>query len=166
MHCIPERSLATSPPPRLAHDPWLSSGSHSPSASPSGEHLRNHDLFAPADAHSPSLGAYFASRPVPMMSAPRGREMWNIYAVPAAISIGLLLAETAYLAAVLPETRGWQRSSEEKPSTEGQSGSSVKTSESIETRLARLSAIGQTHGLFLLFFSGVSRPHSGYGRDR
>ena len=81
-------------------------------------------------------------------------DSWNVYALPAAISLALLAAETLYLAFGLPETPGW------KAKTEGNQASldeaKVQPKEPATRRLARLRSLGRLHGLFLLFFSGVS----------
>ena len=81
-------------------------------------------------------------------------DSWNVYALPAAISLALLAVETVYLAAGLPETRGW------KAETKGNQASideaKVQPKEPATRRLARLRSLGRLHGLFLLFFSGVS----------
>ncbi len=102
----------------------------------------------------PSLGAYFASRPLPLTSTV-DEDKWNVYAAPAAIALVLLVAETVFLTFRLPETIGWQK--------EDHSGDDIVKKEAkpamretADKRIARLSAIGQLHGLFLLFFSGVS----------
>jgi hypothetical protein len=77
-------------------------------------------------------------------------DRWNVYALPAAISFGLLLVETIYLAARLPETKAWTKTEPEQ-----KEGSPVVVKESVESRLGRLRTAGTLHGLFLLFFSGV-----------
>jgi hypothetical protein len=112
--------------------------------------------------HSPSLGAYFASRPLPLASSTQSSS-YNLYALPAAISLVLLLAETAYLAYKLPETKGWKKVVEEGvPDGADSLGRKTpvaqvdKKVESRERRSERLKAVSKLHGLFLLFFSGVS----------
>ncbi|KAK8861595.1 hypothetical protein IAR55_002418 [Kwoniella newhampshirensis] len=101
----------------------------------------------------PSLGAYFASRPVPL---PSSEDRLNIYALPATISLVLLFIETTFLAFRLPETRGYVKK-EEAPDGTAMSGESEdRTSkQSVEDRLHKLAGIGRLHGLFLLFFSGA-----------
>ncbi|KAL7419582.1 hypothetical protein Q5752_005494 [Cryptotrichosporon argae] len=89
----------------------------------------------------PSLGAYFASRSPPALAG------YNIYAVPALITLVLLILETVYLAAKLPETR-WTPKAKD-------AAEKKRAAESAETRLRRLRALGRIHGLFLLFFSGA-----------
>lgn len=108
----------------------------------------------------PSLGAYFASRPLPLTSTSVEDESWNVYALPAAISLVLLLVETGYLAVSLPETRWWKSGAmdtgvQDASRPSAQDGA-VQPREPAEKRLARLRAAGRLHGLFLLFFSGAS----------
>ncbi|KAJ9122792.1 hypothetical protein QFC24_004223 [Naganishia onofrii] len=104
---------------------------------------------------SPSLGAYFASQPLPLASKTATNTRWNVYAFPAAISVGLLLLETVYLAIKLPETKDYKKSQqlEEKPTMGVNEG---KVKESVEVRRQRLKKLGRLHGFFLLFFSGVA----------
>ena len=104
----------------------------------------------------PSLGAYFASRPLPLASTDSGS--WNVFALPAAISLGLLVLETVFLAVRLPETRSWK--GRPTASKEDRSGSEHHA-EPINERLKRLNIIGWVHGIFLLFFSGVSPDRTG-----
>lgn len=110
----------------------------------------------------PSLGAYFASRPLPLASTSATEETWNVYALPAAISLVLLLIETGYLAVSLPETRWWKggaaSSAQDTVNTSSQD-KAVQPRESADKRLARLRAAGRLHGVFLLFFSGASHAH-------
>lgn len=96
--------------------------------------------------NSPSLGAYFASRPLPLKAT---RDSWNVFALPAAISLALLTFETLYLFFTLPETRHL------KSTVPPPTATSVIKPDSPETRLRRLRRISTAHGLFLLFFSGV-----------
>lgn len=105
-------------------------------------------LTFPADG-SPSIGAYFASRSLPNAAS----DTWNVFALPAAISLGLLVIETLYLAVKLPETKGWQ----EKQVQETVAAKPVV--DNVGARLRKLRAMGRLHGLFLLFFSGVSLPN-------
>ena len=81
---------------------------------------------------------------------------WNIYALPAAISLVLLVVETLFLARRLPETRSWKAAtntdSNRKPS---EKPVQVDGTETADERLKRLGTIGWIHGIFLLFFSGV-----------
>jgi hypothetical protein len=92
-----------------------------------------------------------------MPLATAGNEAsWNVYALPAGITLVLLLVETLYLAGKLPETKDWQKRSSAEHKASGSSVETVETVETFEGRLARLRAAGKLHGLFLLFFSGVS----------
>jgi hypothetical protein len=68
----------------------------------------------------------------------------------------LLLVETLYLAGRLPETKDWQKSSPAEHKASGSTGEIAETLETVDSRLARLRVAGTLHGLFLLFFSGVS----------
>jgi hypothetical protein len=118
---------------------------------------------------SPSIGAYFASRSLPTTASPNSPDkssqpVLNVYAFPALVSLVLLCIETIYLYISLPETRGYksriglkdlpQASPGEEQKKEEKEGG-VKR-ESVEVRKERLRKLGRLHGLFLLFFSGVS----------
>lgn len=83
-----------------------------------------------------------------MTSSP---DKLNIYAVPAATTLALLLVETTYLSVALPETRQWSKGTSSGSSDAGKTGP-----DSIDQRKQRLRTIGRLHGLFLLLFSGVS----------
>ncbi|KAF8974461.1 MFS general substrate transporter [Flammula alnicola] len=61
--------------------------------------------FAICFCIGPPIGAYFASRPIPRSADSWGPEL-NVYAAPAILTLVLLVAETAFLAVALPETRG------------------------------------------------------------
>lgn len=127
----------------------------------------------------PSLGAYFASRPIPATPLLAGREL-NIYAFPAAIALGkcsvltierfysradlalspppsaLLVVETLYLYAFLPETRGW-KVVEPTPASDKKKEETVTKPivASLSERKAVLSSLRSLHLVFLLFFSGA-----------
>jgi hypothetical protein len=88
------------------------------------------------------------------LTATSSQVNWNVYALPAAISLGFLVVETIYLAVKLPETRSWKKT--ENTSSGSEASKSSIPLESTDNRLARLKAVGRLHGLFLLFFSGVS----------
>nr|XP_018264735.1 uncharacterized protein I303_02914 [Kwoniella dejecticola CBS 10117]OBR86893.1 hypothetical protein I303_02914 [Kwoniella dejecticola CBS 10117] len=103
----------------------------------------------------PSLGAYFASQPVPPALYSSDIKL-NVYAVPATISLVLLVIETLYLAARLPETKGWNKAADEKsPSKADEGRSQSHLALTAEEKLDRLRFVGRLHGLFLLFFSGA-----------
>ncbi|KDR83637.1 hypothetical protein GALMADRAFT_235941 [Galerina marginata CBS 339.88] len=61
--------------------------------------------FAICFCIGPPIGAYFASRPLPKSMNSWGPGL-NVYAVPAIITLVLLVVETIFLAVALPETRG------------------------------------------------------------
>jgi hypothetical protein len=82
-------------------------------------------------------------------------DRWNIYATPALISLALLLTETVFLALKLPETK-----SEKPDNGKGDEGQSLSKVE-VDYRLRKLRRVGNLHGLFLLFFSGVSAHDAG-----
>ncbi|WVW80162.1 hypothetical protein I302_102139 [Kwoniella bestiolae CBS 10118] len=101
----------------------------------------------------PSLGAYFASQPLPLTS-PSSENRFNIYALPATISLVLLLVETLYLAAKLPETKGWKKAQDDT-SVAGKDKKEDQVTLLAEERSRKLNVVGRLHGLFLLFFSGA-----------
>ena len=115
--------------------------------------------FAIAFCVGPPIGAYFASRPFPP-NIIQGLEL-NIYATPAALTLILLVLETIFLAAALPETR-FSRKSEAKsvldndttPSP-GPSRSIQLRGKSVQGRLQLLKSMSTLHFLFLGIFSGV-----------
>ena len=116
--------------------------------------------FASCFCIGPPIGAYFASRPV-ALGQYLGTEL-NVYAAPAILTLVLLVAETAFLAVALPETRGKKPTvqSPEK-TTNGTSGEHTKKDEgatpvrSAEQRLKTLKSLRLLHFLFLGIFSGV-----------
>ena len=61
--------------------------------------------FAICFCIGPPIGAYFASRPLPSSFRASGFEL-NVYAMPAFITLVLLVLETIFLVVALPETRG------------------------------------------------------------
>ncbi|OCF75012.1 hypothetical protein I204_03860 [Kwoniella mangroviensis CBS 8886] len=103
----------------------------------------------------PSLGAYFASQPPPLTPSSASGSGLNIYALPATISLVLLLVETLYLAVKLPETKGWKKSQDKSEEDEKKETKDSQTELTAEERLRKLSLVGRLHGLFLLFFSGA-----------
>jgi len=115
--------------------------------------------FAISFCVGPPIGAYFASRPFPP-NIIQGLEL-NIYATPAALTLVLLVLETIFLAAALPETR-FSRKNEAKsvlgddtaPSS-GPSRSVQLRGKSIQGRLQLLKSMSTLHFLFLGIFSGV-----------
>lgn len=125
--------------------------------------------FAICFCIGPPIGAYFASRPV-ALGQYLGTEL-NVYAAPAILTLLLLVAETAFLAVALPETRGRKptvqspKKTDERPAdfaTNGTNGEHTKKDEgatppvhSAEQRLETLKSLRMLHFLFLGVFSGV-----------
>ncbi|KAJ7094651.1 major facilitator superfamily domain-containing protein [Mycena belliarum] len=109
--------------------------------------------FAICFCIGPPIGAYFASRPLPASMNTFGLDL-NVYAVPATITLVLLVLETLFLALALPETRGkrMQPPSEKAKAT---NGSSPARKTSIEQRIKNLKTLRGLHFLFLGVFSGV-----------
>ncbi|CEQ42027.1 SPOSA6832_03804, partial [Sporobolomyces salmonicolor] len=115
--------------------------------------------FSIAFTLGPSLGAYFASTnfgrgtlspiTVPFLNK---EVQLNSYAVPAAITVVLLATETAYLAACLPETKGWQKPVESEGEKEKESEGPKR---SVAEREKRLRELEWVHLGFLFFFSGA-----------
>ncbi|CUA67729.1 Major facilitator superfamily domain-containing protein 10 [Rhizoctonia solani] len=95
----------------------------------------------------PPIGAYFSIHPLPLSFA---RDM-NIYATPAILTLVLLLIETAFLAAYLPETRGASLVEEESDKTTRNRYQKLSLGE----RKALLKRLGGLHFSFLSLFSGV-----------
>ncbi|KAL8286129.1 hypothetical protein RQP46_004617 [Phenoliferia psychrophenolica] len=113
--------------------------------------------FSIAFTLGPSLGAYFASRTIGVGSVINvfGREIaLNGYAVPAAGTLILLLIETAYLAACLPETR-WYKEGKEDEKVDGKKVTPTGPPRTLEERKTRLKELQSIHLWFLYFFSGA-----------
>ncbi|KZT20414.1 MFS general substrate transporter [Neolentinus lepideus HHB14362 ss-1] len=109
--------------------------------------------FALCFCLGPPIGAYFASKPIPPSLTTQGVEL-NVYALPALISLVLLLLETAFLAVFLPETKGSRVSSPEEDKQNGETQEKNNNGTPHE-RLALLATLRRTHFLFLAIFSGV-----------
>lgn len=112
--------------------------------------------FAICFCIGPPIGAYFASKPLPSAMQSWGTG-FNIYAVPATITLVLLLAETLFLAVALPETRSYggkpklePTASESKAKANGSS-----TKRDARTRIRLLKSLKRIHFLFLALFSGI-----------
>lgn len=101
----------------------------------------------------PLLGAWFASRPLPSTPLLGSVEL-NVYAFPALIALGLLLAETAFLALSLPETRGWHARAAAGETKAGE-GASKAVVRPLEERKKALKELKRAHRAFLFFFSGA-----------
>ncbi|KAL7416610.1 major facilitator superfamily domain-containing protein [Mrakia frigida] len=102
----------------------------------------------------PSIGAYFASLPLPStpLLLSTTREL-NIYAFPALIALGLLLVETGALWWLLPETKGW-KVEEVAGGKKEEAEEQVVVVDEVE-RAKLLKRLGRLHGVFLFFFSGA-----------
>ena len=110
--------------------------------------------FAICFCIGPPIGAYFASRPIPHSVGTLGPEL-NIYAVPAILTLILLVIETFFLALCLPETRGknFHANGKEKVIVEAPLKRTNKRS--VEERIKLLATLRRFHFLFLGLFSGV-----------
>lgn len=106
-------------------------------------------------------GAYFASRPLPPAFNSYGHEL-NVYAVPAILTLILLVLETIFLAVALPETRGKRAVKDvTQKSTNGveddtKNGTSANgRASTVEERIDTLKVLRRLHFLFLGIFSGI-----------
>jgi hypothetical protein len=109
--------------------------------------------FSVCFTFGPSIGAYFASLPLPSTPLlPNGTEL-NIYAFPALIALSLLLVETGALWWLLPETKGWKVEGPTGSPKEGEDGPRTVVVDEAE-RASLLRRLGRLHGWFLFFFSG------------
>ncbi|KAI0269115.1 MFS DHA1 sub-family [Gloeopeniophorella convolvens] len=124
--------------------------------------------FAICFCIGPPIGAYFASRPVALGQS-LGLEL-NIYAAPAILTLVLLVAETAFLAIALPETRGKKlnlsssEKTDERPEghaangnghSNGSANGKAAHFRSAAQRIKTLKSLRTLHFLFLGVFSGV-----------
>ncbi|KAF8195761.1 MFS general substrate transporter [Mycena galopus ATCC 62051] len=109
--------------------------------------------FAICFCIGPPIGAYFASRPLPASMSTFGLEL-NPYAVPAAITVVLLVLETLFLALALPETRGKRMVPPAEKPTNGAATKPTKKA-SVEQRIKILNTLRGLHFLFLGVFSGI-----------
>jgi MFS family permease len=112
--------------------------------------------FAVCFCIGPPIGAYIASRPVPDSVNTWGLEL-NVYAVPAALTLVLLVAETIFLMVALPETRGKAPRAVTGDKDKKKSASDVAANfqRSPELRLKTLKALRKLHFMFLGVFSGI-----------
>ncbi|KAJ3566412.1 hypothetical protein NP233_g7024 [Leucocoprinus birnbaumii] len=116
--------------------------------------------FAICFCIGPPIGAYFATRPLPSAMQTWGIDL-NIYAVPATLTLVLLVAETLFLIVALPETRNaggkpkpdTSRSETDKKATSNGSTSTPKRD--AQSRIKILKSLRRFHFLFLAIFSGV-----------
>ncbi|TFL05919.1 MFS DHA1 sub-family [Pterulicium gracile] len=112
--------------------------------------------FAICFCVGPPIGAYFALQPVPSIVKACGMEL-NVYAVPAFITLVLLVVETGFLAIALPETRGTKPPAPLQISTKSNADAAAPqiARKSPEDRLKLLGSLRRFHLLFLMIFSGV-----------
>lgn len=114
--------------------------------------------FAICFCIGPPIGAYFATRPLPSTIDSLGFEM-NIYALPAFITLVLLVLETIFLVIALPETRGVKVAEDAKQKQEAagrvKSKSAQPTKRTAKHRLQTLNTLRNFHFFFLAIFSGV-----------
>ncbi|TFK29399.1 MFS general substrate transporter [Coprinopsis marcescibilis] len=117
--------------------------------------------FAICFCIGPPIGAYFASRPLPKSVSGLGFE-FNIYAVPALITLVLLVVETVFLFFALPETRGIKAAQKPEPScakpngnTNGHTPAPTTKRFTTEERIKNLKTLRKLHFFFLAIFSGV-----------
>lgn len=108
--------------------------------------------FAICFCIGPPIGAYFASRPVPLFVGALQMEL-NVYAVPALLTLVLLIAETLFLTVALPETRDTQPDKPEVHVNEKSNAASAVRS--VQERTEILRVLRELHFLFLGIFSGV-----------
>ncbi|KAJ7929897.1 major facilitator superfamily domain-containing protein [Mycena leptocephala] len=110
--------------------------------------------FAICFCIGPPIGAYFASRPLPASINTFGLDL-NVYAVPAAITLVLLVLETLFLILALPETRGKRMVQPVEKPANGASPAKPAKKASVEQRIRILKSLRLLHFLFLGVFSGV-----------
>lgn len=114
--------------------------------------------FAICFCIGPPIGAFFATRPLPSAMQTWGIDL-NIYAVPATLTLVLLVAETLFLVVALPETRNVgekakadvSHTKHDKKATDN--GSAPKRD--VPSRIRLLKSLQRFHFLFLALFSGV-----------
>jgi predicted MFS family arabinose efflux permease len=110
--------------------------------------------FAVCFCIGPPLGAWFATCfHTPSARLIQGLEL-NVYAVPAFITLVLLVIETVYIYVALPETRGIKQTIQESKTNEAKEVSPRRAS-TMQRRLQLLQKLRQTHFMFLATFSGV-----------
>lgn len=124
--------------------------------------------FSVCFTFGPSIGAWFASRDKDQVEAwinkvVGGATTVNVYAVPALVALALLIVETGFLSWGLVETRSWKSTGpgqNRTASNDRPSAGHAAKKEDVKVRKQRLERLGRLHGLFLLCFSGVSRPQT------
>ncbi|KAG9052833.1 hypothetical protein FS842_009169 [Serendipita sp. 407] len=110
----------------------------------------------------PPIGAYFSTHPFQFQSMLNPKLELNIYATPALITVVLLVVETIFLAAALPETRNQVINPKETEKSASGEKAGKKNSNGnvppVVSRLHRLALVKKAkhlHFYFLIAFSGV-----------
>lgn len=112
--------------------------------------------FAICFCIGPPIGAYFASRPVPLSGALQ-MEL-NVYVVPALLTLVLLVAETLFLTIALPETRNTQpdkHDNDDPLEVVNEKSKAASAVRNVKERTELLRVLRKLHFLFLGIFSGV-----------
>lgn len=112
--------------------------------------------FAICFCIGPPIGAYFASRPVPLSGALQ-MEL-NVYVVPALLTLVLLVAETLFLTIALPETRNTQpdkHDNDDPLEVVNEKSKAASAIRNVRERTELLRVLRKLHFLFLGIFSGV-----------
>lgn len=112
--------------------------------------------FAICFCIGPPIGAYFASKPLPSSLSNSGVDL-NIYAVPAIITVILLVAETLFLAVALPETnyRGVPTNKVGNGSASSSPSTKARKLAPAQERIRLLKTLRIVHFFFLGIFSGM-----------
>lgn len=107
----------------------------------------------PRSQVGPPLGAYFASHP---FSPTFANIDFNIYAAPAALTLVLLLLETAFLGTFLPETKGKGALPDlDDLDVSSEKATSGNVAADPKERLRVLGVLKLYHFFFLALFSGM-----------
>lgn len=114
--------------------------------------------FAICFCIGPPIGAYFASRPVPLSVGALQTDL-NVYAAPALLTLVLLVAETLFLIVALPETRNTRPDKHDNDDLlevhASEKPKAASTARSVQERTELLRVLRKLHFLFLGIFSGV-----------
>ncbi|KAL9712873.1 hypothetical protein Ac2012v2_004112 [Leucoagaricus gongylophorus] len=112
--------------------------------------------FAICFCIGPPIGAYFATKPLPSAMQALGINL-NIYAVPATLTLMLVVVETLFLIVALPETRnvGEKTKPVHSESEKKATKDAASAKRDVTTRLKLLKSLQNFHFLFLIIFSGV-----------
>lgn len=114
--------------------------------------------FAICFCIGPPIGAYFASRPVPLSVGAFQMDL-NVYAAPALLTLVLLVAETLFLTIALPETRNTRPDKHDNDDLlevhANEKSKATSALRSVKERSELLRVLRKLHFLFLGIFSGV-----------